>query len=386
MSKNNKNNAVIIIPARGGSKRIKNKNILKLGNLTLIEHTILHALSSKLKKNIYISTDSVKIKLICKKYPVKVIDRPKKISNDYSSSEDALIHALDNIPFSPDYVVFLQCTSPFRSENDIDKALKLILEKNADSLLSVSDCKKFIWSKNNNLYKPINYDIQNRKREQDFNNYFEENGSIYICKTKNLKRFKNRLSGKIVTYNMSYWQSIQIDEPHDLKLADWVYSSIFNKKKLNKKDIHKIIFDFDGVFTNNKFSLDSKGSERVVLSRADGLAVKVLKEKKTSMLVLSSEKNEIVKKRCEKLGIQCIFGVDNKLKTLKKHLQEENVNKNNVLYLGNDINDIDCMKFVGYPVAVNDAADSVKKVSKMVLNSSGGNGAVRELVKIITGV
>ena len=183
---------MIIIPARGGSKRIKNKNILKLGNLTLIEHTILHALSSKLKKNIYISTDSVKIKLICKKYPVKVIDRPKKISNDYSSSEDALIHALDNIPFSPDYVVFLQCTSPFRSENDIDKALKLILEKNADSLLSVSDCKKFIWSKNNNLYKPINYDIQNRKREQDFNNYFEENGSIYICKTKNLKRFKNR--------------------------------------------------------------------------------------------------------------------------------------------------------------------------------------------------
>ena len=231
MSKNNKNNAVIIIPARGGSKRIKNKNILKLGNLTLIEHTILHALSSKLKKNIYISTDSVKIKLICKKYPVKVIDRPKKISNDYSSSEDALIHALDNIPFSPDYVVFLQCTSPFRSENDIDKALKLILEKNADSLLSVSDCKKFIWSKNNNLYKPINYDIQNRKREQDFNNYFEENGSIYICKTKNLKRFKNRLSGKIVTYNMSPWQSIQIDEPHDLKLANWVYGSIFNKKK-----------------------------------------------------------------------------------------------------------------------------------------------------------
>ena len=114
---------------------------------------------------------------------------------------------------------------------------------------------------------------------------------------------------------MSYWQSIQIDEPHDLKLANWVYGSIFNKK-LNKKDIHKIIFDFDGVFTNNKFSLDSKGSERVVLSRADGLAVKVLKEK-TSMLVLSSEKNEIVRKRCEKLGIQCIFGVDNKLKTLK---------------------------------------------------------------------
>ena len=113
LSKNNKNNAVIIIPARGGSKRIKNKNILKLGNLTLIEHTILHALNSKLKKNIYISTDSTKIKLICKKYPVKVIDRPKKISNDYSSSEDALIHALDNIPFSPDYVVFLQCTSPF---------------------------------------------------------------------------------------------------------------------------------------------------------------------------------------------------------------------------------------------------------------------------------
>ena len=147
-----------------------------------------------------------------------------------------------------------------------------------------------------------------------------------------------------------------------------------------------LVFDFDGVFTNNKFSLNKKGKESVTLSRADGLAIKMLNDKKIPMLVLSSEKNEIVRLRCQKLGISYKNGIENKIKYLKNHFSKNGINKKNVLYIGNDINDFECIKYVGLPVAVNDAVDLVKKNSKIILESKGGNGAVRELVSILSGI
>lgn len=222
-----KKKAIIIIPARGGSKRIRNKNLTLLSGKTLIEHTILHALCSKFSSGIYVSTDSRSIKNICNKYPINIVNRPKKISGDLASSEDALLHTLDSFKrknkYDPEYVIFLQCSSPFRKKNDINNAYKKIIGDNSDSLLSVTESKKFLWSANKNgTYKAINYDVKNRKREQDIKGIFEENGSIYICKTKNLRKYNNRLSGKISIYKMYFWSSIQIDEIHDFELADWI--------------------------------------------------------------------------------------------------------------------------------------------------------------------
>ena len=223
MHKKNKTKAIIIIPARGGSKRIKNKNLIKIGNLSLIEKTIIHALNSAFKEHVYISTDCNKIKYVCEKYPIKVIKRPAKLANDFSSSEDALLHVLENINEVPEYVIFLQCTSPFREKKDIDRAFKKIILDKSDSLLSVTDFKKFIWFKQKNKQcEAINYDIQNRKREQDFMNYYQENGSIFISKTDRLKKYRNRLSGKISMYIMNPLYAIQIDEPYDLEYAKYI--------------------------------------------------------------------------------------------------------------------------------------------------------------------
>ena len=103
--------AIIIIPARGGSKRIRNKNLKLLSGKSLIEHTILHALDSKFSSQIYISTDSSIIENICNKYPVNVIKRPKKISHDFSSSEDTLLHTLNffnrKYKYDPKYIIFI---------------------------------------------------------------------------------------------------------------------------------------------------------------------------------------------------------------------------------------------------------------------------------------
>ena len=98
------------------------------------------------------------------------------------------------------------------------------------------------------------------------------------------------------------------------------------------------------------------------------------------MLILSSEKNDVVRFRCEKLGIKYKNGIENKIKYLKNYFSKNSINKKNVLYIGNDINDLECIKYVGTPIAVNDAVDLVKKNSKIILESRGGDGAIRELV------
>ena len=387
-----KKNAIVIIPARGGSKRIKNKNLKLLSGKTLIEHTIIHALNSKFSSDIYVSTDSRKIEKVCNKYSIHVIKRPKRISNDLASSEDTLIHTLNilqtNNKYDPEYVIFLQCTSPFRKKDDIDNAYNKIINEKSDSLLSVTESKKFLWSVGNNgTNKAVNYDIFHRKREQDFNEFYEENGSIYICKSKNLRKYNNRLSGKISLYKMDFWSSVQIDETHDLELAKWISDYKVKNFSIQKlESLEMLVFDFDGVFTNNKFNFNKKCKESVRLSRADGLAIKILKEKKVPMLVLSSEKNDVVKLRCKKLGLNYKNGVDDKIKYLKNFFSKNKINKKNALYIGNDINDLDCIKYVGFPIAVNDAVDLVKKHSKIILKSKGGDGAVRELVFILTGI
>ena len=194
--KNIEKEAIIIIPARGGSKRIKNKNLKLLSGKPLIEHTILHAINSQFASDIYVSTDSGSIKDICNKYPINIVERPRKISGDLASSEDALLHTLDILKKKkqndPKYVIFLQCSSPFRKKNDINNSYKKIISDNSDSLLSVTESKKFLWSENKKgTNKAINYDVTNRKREQDIKGTYEENGSIYICKTKNLRKYNS---------------------------------------------------------------------------------------------------------------------------------------------------------------------------------------------------
>ena len=390
--KNKIKDTIIIIPARAGSKRIRNKNLQLLSGKPLIEHTIIHALNSKLGFEIFVSSDSSHIENICKKYSINFILRPKQLSNDLASSEQAILHTLDLFKgknkYDPKFIIFLQCTSPFRKRDDIDNAYKQIIKEKSDSLLSVSESKKFLWTKTHErINKAINYDIKNRKREQDFKPYYEENGSIYISKSENLRKYSNRLSGKISLYKMDFWSSIQIDETHDLELAKWISDYKLKNFSIQKlESLEMLVFDFDGVFTNNKFNLNKKCKESVTLSRADGLAIKILKEKKVPMLVLSSEKNDVVKLRCKKLDLNYKNGVDDKIKYLKNFFSKNKINKKNVLYIGNDINDLDCIKYVGCPIAVNDAVDLVKKHSKIILESKGGDGAIRELVFILTGM
>lgn len=149
------------------------------------------------------------------------------------------------------------------------------------------------------------------------------------------------------------------------------------------KKIQLIVYDFDGVMTDNKVVLREDGLESVVVNRSDGLAVEIIKRAGIKQIIISKEKNRVVETRAKKLGIPVIQGVDNKKGILVSYCDKNNIQIENVAYIGNDINDIDAMTIVGYPICPADAYEEVKNISKIIIGVNGGDGVVRALLKYI---
>ena len=159
--------------------------------------------------------------------------------------------------------------------------------------------------------------------------------------------------------------------------------SEFSEINLSYRDIDLIVYDFDGVMTDNKVIMDQFGNESVVVNRSDGLAISKIKKIGIKQLILSTEKNPVVQKRAEKLGIFCINGISNKKKALQKYLSNNKTDRKKVVYIGNDINDLNVMKYVGIPIAPADAHPEIQKIARMIINVKGGNGVVREFFDVV---
>lgn len=219
--------SVCIIPARGGSKGIPNKNILNIAGKPLLAWSIESAIKTpSLNGHVYVSSDSNEILTVAEKFGAQAIKRPDAISGDTASSESAIIHAYEEIKKRTteeiDYIVFLQPTSPVRAVNDIEQALNKIKVEKADSLLSVQVLKDyFIWGQEGDSVNSKNFDYKNRKRRQDIESTYLENGSIYIFKPELLLNSNNRLGGKITIHEMSKSHSQQIDEPEDFQICEY---------------------------------------------------------------------------------------------------------------------------------------------------------------------
>ena len=227
---------VAIIPARGGSKGLPGKNIRTLANKPLIAHSIIDAKEARLVDKVYVSTDDRQIAQISKNYGAEIIIRPEQLANDIASSESALVHAIEQIESTDiaiDLIVFLQCTSPIRTSENIDEAIAKVRAENADSLLSVSPNHRFIWQENNGVAQSINYDYRRRLRRQDMQPQYVENGSIYIFKPWVLKELNNRLGGKISLLEMSEAASWEIDSLLDFEIAESLLKKIGNNQCLS---------------------------------------------------------------------------------------------------------------------------------------------------------
>jgi D-sedoheptulose 7-phosphate isomerase len=145
------------------------------------------------------------------------------------------------------------------------------------------------------------------------------------------------------------------------------------------KDVRLVVFDFDGVMTDNRVRVHQSGDEAVWCHRGDGWGIARLKDAGFEVVVLSTETNAVVAARCRKLKIEAVHGCEDKLATLQELARERKVSPEQIAYVGNDLNDLACMRWVGWPIAVADAVPEVRAFSRWVTRSSGGRGAVREV-------
>lgn len=143
--------------------------------------------------------------------------------------------------------------------------------------------------------------------------------------------------------------------------------------------------DFDGVWTDNRVIFGDDGSESVICDRSDSLGLKMLKEQRPDIevIVISKETSAVVKSRCEKLKIPYRTGIDNKIMLFKEIVQEAGLEPGQVAYMGNDVNDLDCIRYAGIGIAVADSDPKVLAVADFVTKKNGGRGAIREIVDII---
>jgi len=223
------NDIIVIIPARGGSKEIPKKNIRNFCCKPLITWTIEQAQNCKFFDKLIVSTDDNQIAKISKDYGAEVpFLRPKELATDNSSTIDTIIHTInfmENQSYHPEVVVLLQPTSPLRTSEDIETALRLFIDhkKNCSSVISVTEYDHSpYWSlKIENEYLKPNFGEKFLKmRRQDLPQLYMPNGSIYISSTEDLRKFNGFFGDKIIPYIMPKERSVDIDTTLDFKLAE----------------------------------------------------------------------------------------------------------------------------------------------------------------------
>lgn len=224
----NNKKIIAIIPARGGSKGLPGKNIKELNGKPLIAYSIEAALNSNVFDKVIVSTDSEEIAEVSKKFGAEIpFLRPLELATDKADSMDTLIHALkfySDIGENFDYIIKLQPTSPLRTAEDIKKAVNLIIEKNGDAVISVSECKHHpLWTNTLNIDMKMNKFLKDEvkgKNRQELDKYYELNGMIFLSKTKKLIDTRDWYGENSYAQVIDGNRAIDIDNIIDFKLAE----------------------------------------------------------------------------------------------------------------------------------------------------------------------
>jgi len=374
---------IAFIPARGGSKSIPEKNIKSFCGKPLIFWNLQELQNSNTDK-IVVATDSDKIKNVVNSFnfsKVSVYDRSHENSQDISSSESVMLEYIDSVKLSDsDTFMLVQATSPFTQKNHFNEGLELF-EKH-DSVLSCCESKRFSWRDG----KPLNYDIYNRPRRQDFEGTLIENGAFYISSVSDIKKTKNRISGDIATYKMPEFTYTEIDEPEDWIVAESLMKKFILKGKT--PDFSKIkifLSDVDGVLTDAGMYYTENGDEFKKFCTYDGMGFQLLQKTGVKVGILTTEDRELNRRRAKKLGLDFDFhGAKDKLQIVKDLCEKENVSLDEIAYIGDDVNCFELLSNAGVSACPMNAVSKIKYIPNIIqLQRNGGDGVVREFVELI---
>lgn len=391
-----------LIPARGGSKGIPRKNIKKLAGHPLIAYSIIVGLLAESVDRTLVTTDDPEIADIAREYGADVpFLRPVDLAGDDTRDLPVFQHALSWLKkqegYQPDLVVQLRPTSPFRPPALIDQAVNVLLENpQATSVRGVVSSKQNpykMWKVQENgkmlpiigIDQPEPYNMP----RQELPKTFWQTGHIDVIRTETI--LKGSMSGEqIYSCQIDPLFSVDLDNLLDWQRAESQISVLGTKIILPGKmaaslpeNISLVVLDFDGVITDNRVYVNQHGEESVAAHRGDGMGISLLKKAGVEVIILSTEKNPVVQARADKLGIQAFHGIEDKKARLQSILTEKKIPGSQVVYLGNDLNDLSCFSLVGLTAAVADAHPTLLEQAQIVLQKKGGHGAVRELCDLI---
>jgi N-acylneuraminate cytidylyltransferase len=372
------------IPLRKNSKGILNKNKKKMVGRPLFTWVLGEAILSDLDEVVVYTDDEEIIAFVTREYSwtkkVKAFLRSKETASDTATTESAILEYCDKIKYDFDLFCLLQATSPFTLKKDINNCINKLSSENNDSAITVARTHRFIWNKDGT---PLNYDVFNRPRRQEFEGVLIENGAVY-CSTKNsLQKTKNRVGGKIALVEMTEESLYEIDSDTDWLIVEQLLINRQKRNKITNKITH-LFLDVDGVFTDGSVYYSKEGELLKKFDMRDGMGLEILREQNVQVMVVTSEQSEIVAKRMNKLKIGDVYlGVKDKYSLLNHIIKEKSLSMSNIAYVGDDVNDLANICSVGWSMTPNNATSVVKQHADMILPKNSGNGAIRAACEFI---
>ena len=395
-----------LIPARGGSKGIPRKNIRRFAGYPLIAWSIAAAKQAACVTRTLLSTDDAEIASVARGYGAETpFLRPSEFAQDQTTDLPVFEHALgwleENEGYQPEIVVQLRPTSPIRPRDCVDQAVKLLLEH------PDADCVRGVVPAGQNPHKmwrlagegqPITPLLQVEGIPEPYNAprqilppVYWQTGHIDAIRVSTITQ-KHSLSGDVI-YPLVIDPRYTVDIDN---LSDWArYEALVQSglemvwpglaKRPMPEAIDLLVCDFDGVITDNRVWVDQEGNESVAAFRSDSIRLPELQARGIQIVILSSERNRVVEARAKKMGVEAIhgIGVHEKGRVLREVLEQRQVRAENVVYVGNDRNDLPCFEIAGWSVAVADAYPEVIQAADHVLSKPGGHGALRELCDLL---
>jgi YrbI family 3-deoxy-D-manno-octulosonate 8-phosphate phosphatase len=378
---------IAFIPVRCGSKSIPFKNIKNFCGKPLVYWNLKALQDSEKIDSIFVATDCKEIEIIVENFSfskVSIYRRNNENATDESSTESVMLEFIYKNKFKDDDLFLLvQATSPLTQTHNFNNAIEMLMKDKNNSLLTCVRTKRFLWSSNN---KPINYDITNRPRRQDFHGLLMENGAFYINSIKNIKKDRNRLSGNISIYEMEEYNSIEIDEDDDWITAETLMYRHILRKSLSK-NIKLFLTDVDGTLTDSGMYYGENGEELKKFNTHDGKGFALLREAGIQTGIITSENTQIVQNRATKIKADHLYqGVEHKgkLEIAMIICEEQGISLEEVAYIGDDVNCKELLENVGLSACPNNSQDKIKAIPDIIqLSKDGGGGAVREFINII---
>ncbi len=393
-----------VIPARGGSKGIPRKNIRDFAGAPLIAYSIAAARQSALVDRVIVSTDDEEIAEVAQQWGAETpFLRPAEFAADNSTDFPVFEHALqwlaDHEDYHPDIVIQLRPTSPVRPVACVDDAINILLaHPEADSVRGVvpsgqNPYKMWRVASSELPMQPLLNDAEidepyNAPRQSLPPTYWQT-GHIDAIRSSTILTKKSMSGESIYPLLIDPRFTIDIDNPGDWAKSEWLVRhgglemvSPRPNRSLPAR-VELVVFDFDGVMTDNRVWVDKNGHEMVAAYRSDSQGLIALREQGVKLLVLSTETDTVVAARCNKIKLPYLQGINQKDVALRQYLDENDIDPAKTVFLGNDINDLSCFPIVGCAVVVSDAQPAAMEQADLVLSRQGGHGAVRELCEMI---